>query len=295
MQLWIWRNFRFYLPVQWEMLQYSRNPERGRCAFADRYQFRFELNWRKVPGPPDFERMMSDYHAKLAGKEKRKQVKRIDIENWNGIEARTGKLLTSRFGRFFRSESCIVELVFTWLGQKDINLIQQVLASFAEEPEHQQLFRRWCAFGMDFLVSKDLLLEQCRVEPSTVQMIFAKSATRQQESFARYGMVKERLHISVGEWLCDQLKKFAAPAPVTTYTVNTHKIEYTNCKKRIQGLRGIMGAQLRHDAAAWICPQDGRLYHISLMRPDRELERNEKLAGARLSCCANLALVVKSK
>jgi len=68
MEKWIWRNITLTVPTDWEMLQFSRSAETGRCAFAGRYQFRLGLDWRVVPGPPDFGRMTSDYRARLREK-----------------------------------------------------------------------------------------------------------------------------------------------------------------------------------------------------------------------------------
>ena len=62
---WIWRQISLRLPATWEMLQFSTEYPQGRCAFADRYQFRFELTWGNVKGEPDYDRMITDYTGKL--------------------------------------------------------------------------------------------------------------------------------------------------------------------------------------------------------------------------------------
>ena len=65
MQTCIWRDLRIELPEDWEMLQFSLQRQAGRCAFADRYQFRLELGWRTAEAKPEIERMMSDYLAQM--------------------------------------------------------------------------------------------------------------------------------------------------------------------------------------------------------------------------------------
>ena len=114
MQPWLWQNLRVELPEQWEMLQFSRNPESGRCGFADRYGFRFELHWRQVAAPPDFDRMMSDYLARLKSAENVTDARRVRRYGCEGIESRAESLLTTRFGLHFPDESCVVEAVFIW-------------------------------------------------------------------------------------------------------------------------------------------------------------------------------------
>ncbi len=50
MRLWIWRGLCMKVPDDWEMLQFETNTGKGGCAFADRYQFRFEVDWKVVQG-----------------------------------------------------------------------------------------------------------------------------------------------------------------------------------------------------------------------------------------------------
>ena len=84
-QEWIWREFRCVLPADWEMLQFSRHGDRGRCAFADRYLFRFELDWRVVPAEPEMARMMSDYRAKLTTDGSLTEPNNVQLPGWHGV------------------------------------------------------------------------------------------------------------------------------------------------------------------------------------------------------------------
>ena len=99
----------------------ARNPQAGRCAFADRYQFRLELSWKVVPGAPDFNRMMSDYAAKLI-EEGEEKPEPVDGGPWKGLCVHAQGQLSTRFGRFFPGESCLVELVFPWPEERDEKL-----------------------------------------------------------------------------------------------------------------------------------------------------------------------------
>ena len=51
LETWVWRHLEVRVPADWELLQFSKTPAEGRCAFADRHGFRLELSWRTVAGP----------------------------------------------------------------------------------------------------------------------------------------------------------------------------------------------------------------------------------------------------
>ncbi len=80
---WVWRQIGVELPAEWECLQFARDPEAGRCAFADRHRYRFELNWRKSPGEPDFGRMMKDYEGSLA--KEWEGIRKAKCRGWPGL------------------------------------------------------------------------------------------------------------------------------------------------------------------------------------------------------------------
>ena len=104
MRLWVWRYFRLELPDDWEMLQFSRNPHAGRCAFADRYQFRLEISWQALSGPPNMDRLVSDYLSKLKLDGTMPDAVRLDRPPWVGLRGHQGGILTSRFSRHFPAE-----------------------------------------------------------------------------------------------------------------------------------------------------------------------------------------------
>ena len=266
----------------------ARNPQSGRCAFADRYQFRLELTWKVVRGAPDFNRMLSDYAAKLIedGEEKPELV---DHGPWKGLCVNAQDQLSARFGRFFPGESCLVELVFPWPEERDEKLEADILDSVAEEPEYKNRYRRWKAFGMDILVSKELPLQSCQVQAANAQMIFADERSRTMERFSRRGMVSEWLREPIDAWLRKNTPGRPLPGPGAA-AERGHEIEQIATETRPPGLLGLLGKRLRHDASAWICPHDGRLYTVSMTGPAKRAEPDRKLAGSRLSCCLSLPL-----
>ena len=178
LQTTIWRHIRVDHPAAWEMLRYSKNPQAGRCSFADRYQYRLELSWQTFAAAPDFDRMVSDYAASLRKGHEDANVRPINHGDWHGLESADPAVTTTRFGRYFSDLSCLIELVFVWPDDKDQPLIDTVLQSVeALPPKGGQA--RWRALGMDLNADDELALAECRAEPAAATMTFAtENATR---------------------------------------------------------------------------------------------------------------------
>ncbi|MBL7076181.1 MAG: hypothetical protein ISS31_01805 [Kiritimatiellae bacterium] len=256
-KLWIWRHLGIRLPDDWEMLQYSLKLESGRCAFADRYGFRFELTWRQVDGPPDFDRMLSDYMGKLKD-EGMTQAHRIEVSGCQGFKGEMDGQTITRFGRYAESESCLVELLFPWPDGRNRELESAILQSFHEVPLDANNCRRWRALGMDARVPGRLTLSRCRVEPALVEWHF--SDPRKQTVFrcARRGLVQEWMDHSVQAWLERQVRPDSRPPARWR-----HERRDGHAVDRIEGraaARGWLRRKRHLQAEAWVCPVDGRLY-----------------------------------
>jgi hypothetical protein len=283
MQLWIWRRLHVMLPDDWELLQFSKNERVGRCAFADRYGFRFELNWRVVPGRPDFDRMLSDYESRLLeqGMEKPRRCRR---SAWRGIAGLMDGRLTSRFGRFFEEISCLAELVFLWDDARDESVEHNVLNSVRVEADRDGL-RRWRAFGMDLLATADLKMTRCTAEAASVEMVFGDDRGVHVERFTRRGLVSSWLSDPLDHWLRRWAGREIRAAERREERLAGHDVaRLTGGRRRI----GILRRPLRCDAAAWICPEDGRLYGVSRIAP--ATGDSHDLAGRRLACCSAMEL-----
>ncbi len=319
MQLHVWRNFGIELPDEWEMLQFSRGVDTGRCAWADRYQFRLELDWRKVAGPLDFERMISDYRSKLRDVEHMSEVERTREAGWLGVRGRKGPVEQVRFARHFDEESCLVEIVLIWPESRDTRLEKAILRSVRAEPEGPGGFRRWRAFGMDLLVSPGLALRDCNVEPASVRMTFADErsgwrGSRKEETFRRVGMVPEWLARADGKMEADRPDSSASArtgtaSPVAEWLsrsvpgevvarlqslteVRGHLVARMRGEWRAGILAALVGRRRRYEAAAWICPADGRLYFVSVASALPEGLEEPDLVPGRLLCCAGLTLAL---
>ncbi len=270
MQYWIWRHLGIGLPAEWEMLQYSLKMESGRCAFADRYGFRCEMTWQRVDGPPDFDRMLSDYQAKLT-EDGMARGHRIENAGIAGLKGRLNGATVTRFGRYAVGESCLVELVFPWPGKRDPDVEREVLQSFQEVPADAAGCRRWRAFGMDVKVPQGLTLGSCRVEPALAEWQFVNRRERPVLRCARRGLVEEWMKESPQSWLEHEARPASRPpARWRHQRRNRHAVDRVDGTAQPQGwLR-----RKRHlQAEAWICQGDGRLYSwIAESAPDLPTE-----------------------
>ena len=292
--LWVWQNFRIQAPDDWEMLQFSRNSGTGRCAFADRYEYRLEFGWRKTSGEPDFERMMSDYVSKLRmdgdakGLEFQTQTWKTGSVQWQGFTCVHNGKTTSRYGRYFKDRLTLVEIVFVWPNGMDPNLEKRVLASVKDERRRADGLERWRAFGMDLLVSPNLELGACQVEPAFARMRFTDAKGRVEEDSSRRGMVSDWMRGSVAEWLRVEKSVDVAAASQKSLEIRGHEVATISGIARPRGRAFLFGRRRSYHAAAWICPQDHRLYCVSRLGRRGDDTADLDLPGKRLSCCDRL-------
>jgi hypothetical protein len=282
-RLWIWRHFRLRLPADWEMLQFTRNPAVGRCAFADRYAFRLEMNWRAVGGPPDFDLMLRDYTTRLReqGHEHLRPVRRA---GWRGVVGERQGLALSRFGAYFDEASCLVELVFIWPEMSvDRSLEQTVLESVGEEPPDAAGRRRWRAFGMDVHVHGGLSPARCRVLPGEVDWVFEATRGRPRVRVRRIGLRPLWMRQGVDAWLRANAPPLRG-ARGETMERQGHALHRWSGRLRTGGLERLTRGPRDYWAEAWVCPADDRLYAREIQGPS--VFAAEEGRGGSLRCTA---------
>lgn len=288
MQTWIWQQLRVELPEDWEMLQYSPRREAGQCAFADRYQFRLVLQWRRVTAEPHLKRMMADYLAQLRARPDTADLARAQAGPWEAIRGRLRAVSAAWFRRYFPGLGCVAGVTLLWPGGVDEPLEEAILASVCEEGERAGGLRRWRAFGMDLLASADLELSSCRVQPARARLAFADARGRRQETFERLGMVAEWLKEPTRAWLSRQLPKGGIETSHAAAVVHEHEIDSITGRAPTRRWGGLITRPSAYEAAAWLCPSDGRLYHVCTTATEGSL--GTRLAGQRLACCRALEL-----
>lgn len=271
------------LPEDWEMLQFSKNPDRGRCAFADRYQFRMEFNWRKVGSAPDFPQMLKDYANRLKQEFKQPRIRQTSHGVWSGVDCDSETMLSSRFGRYFEAESCLVEIVFIWRLKREPALMRHILSSLDVEKASSSGLQRWKAFGMDILAPRSLVLNTCTVEPAKAALSFTDSHQLQRQNYERLGMVAHWLKVPVSQWLKGRTPKGITVRSQTNLSSGHHSIEQISGVGRFRMAVPAFGKRFHYEEVAWICPRDGRLYSVS----DYSFQPlTAQTLQTRLNCCA---------
>ena len=285
MQEIIWREIHLSIPSEWEMLQFSREKKQGNCAFADREQYRLELNWREVEDEPDYERMVGDYQSRLKD-EGMDQFKDFTFNGWHGFDGCQEGLWTSRFGKYFETIGRLVEIVFIWPEQTDRTLIKRILEPVKAVPAANGR-QTWQAFGMRIHPDASLNLEDCRVNAAQAQFTFSdkEDATRL-EIFERLGLLRHWFNGKTEEWL-----KGKNPDKINDVSFSRKHISDHDVNLITGSLPPLQFPKIRqkanvYQAAAWICPNDERMYAISRVFPHGQEENS--LAGKLLSCCGGL-------
>lgn len=276
MQEWIWRDVRLEIPGDWEMLQFSREREKGRCAFADRRQFRLELSWRQVKGAPDFPRMMKDYKARLKSAGELQDAKTFTLSGWHGLAGLQKNVNVSRFGNYFDEDNLLVELVCLWPGNRDVSLEKDILQSCRyAAPENG--FRKLKAFGLTGRIQEVYELSACQVQPAMVSMVFSGHRRPSQIRLQRLGMVPQWLKQPLSDWLRAQAPAEIRSLHIETGNASGHQAAHARGEYIPKGLLIRKGL---YTASAWICPKDGRLYHA-----EHICRAGENIAGHLLDCC----------
>lgn len=283
---WVWRQIGVELPAEWECLQFARDPEAGRCAFADRHRYRFELNWRKSPGEPDFGRMMKDYEGSLA--KEWEGIRKAKCRGWPGLTGRRGGEVVSRFGTYLPEIGVLVEAVFIDAGERDDRLEAKVLASVRAVPPEANGMQRWRAFGMEMRVPRTFELGECVVEPARVGMRFDGPRSPDRWIFRRYGMVGTWLKTPVREWLASQAGELARNVKFKPGGGGAAQLERIEGEWRPKGLLLRKGA---YAAAAWKSPEDGRLYHAICITGRKSRRFHPAAADAAMTACPEFLCV----
>jgi hypothetical protein len=285
MERFVWQHVAFELPADWEMLQFSREPAQGRCAFADRYQYRFEFNWRQVPGVPDFKRMISDYRARMELDHHLTDATDAKYGAWLGFHGRQGETFTSRFGHYFSRLKSVVEVVFLYPDARNRALEKSILASIRDEPPGEYV--HWRAFGLDLKVPAVLAPDHFTVQPAAARMTFRKKKKPALLKAQRLGMVDVWLNMPVEKWLTQQMPPQVRKSRQSTREIQGHSMCIVQAP---WASRGRLIPEGVYEAAAWICPSDQRLYHVERVQTKRSRERTAAvfLPEKLCACCGTL-------
>lgn len=284
MKEWLWNGIGLSLPDDWEMLQFTRNPAKGRCAFADRYQFRFELDWLRVDAPPDLQHMADDYLAKLK-EDGLKNPAKTAHSPWLGATGIDNGQPISRYATFFPAKSFLVEAVFIWDKKENASASFEgrILDGIHVQPDKLDDTQQWTAFGMDWITSPKLDFESCQVSPGFAEAVFSNEKTRSIQTFSRRGMVEHWLKIPMQDWLENTVPKEYTISESTHSVIRGHEVWHVEAKRSRSVLVDWLHGRRIVKSSAWICPVDKRLYFVSAMAHPDSLTKTPSLA-----CCPDM-------
>ena len=251
------------------MLQFSKKPERGRCTFADRHHFRFELVWSEVPGEPDYDRMLSDYRTRLELSDHLEEAAEEQHGQWMAVAGRQDDRAVTRFGRHFPSLGIMAEFVVLHPGDRDTDLEQSIIKSGYESPPKDRRIE-WQAFGLRAFAPEFLTMEDVQVAPAHIHLRFKHQKDMEQCNVERMGMLSHWLKGSMEDWFDSQ-----RPASAKDWTVSpitSGDTSYLMGTGTLPGTRRF-GPSRHVELAAWIDPEDGRLYRCRSIQQDPLQER----------------------
>ncbi len=288
---WVWQGLSVVLPPDWEMLQFARDPEVGRCVFGDRYQYRFELDWKCVPAPPDLERMVGDYRAKLAA-DGLQDVRPLAHSPWQGTRGRDGERDICRYGMYSAANRQVLEAVFLWPPREESkpSFEGRVLDSLRVLPVLSDGRRRWQAFGMTWHVPAAAVFAACDVAPAQAEAVFALRNDRGEATFSRRGMVSEWLTVPVSEWLEQTIPGGYVRETLTQTGQSGHEVCSLVARRERSVLKDWWHGRRQYEASAWVCPRDHRLYCVSRWTHRRRGQASG--LDVALSCCSGLEVLL---
>ncbi|NCD31984.1 MAG: hypothetical protein EOL87_01050 [Spartobacteria bacterium] len=275
-----WNQISLDIPDEWEMLQFSRSDVSGRCAFADRYRFRLEVDWKEVGGEPDFDRMMSDYQHRLTDRGGLKDA--VNVKGGAGFHGLCGMqngIMVSRFGIYLEQPGILVELVFLWPDQRDVRLENTILFSvqFNAADGQGMITRR--AWGLNVRVPRRFPMTECLIQPALARYTYGKKNNFWQ--IERLGMVDTWLTVPLEDWAVNRLDKQCVHGELSTRTAGGHKIWDMSGDFVRKGLAHPNGT---YQSMCWRCPVDQRIYRFLVVRPTGK-PACEKAPFDYVSCC----------
>ncbi len=284
----VWNAIEVELPDDWELLQFSKDASYGRLAFADRYQFRFELDWTTISLPPDLERMASDYLSKLKEDGLEEPRKCIHLP-WRGACGKEKDNLVSRYTNYYPGRGLLLEAIFLWPDQKkhSTSFEAKVLDSIAVAPYREDGLQHWKAYGLDFIVKEEHYLKQLVAEPGNTVFTFRSQNKREVETFARLGFLDSWLNIPVQDWIKSRIPENFTITSTNQQETSGHQVSLLSAKRSPTVLVDWIWGTRTFLAAAWICPKQEKLFLVTKLTPSNKKNKQPPIS---LTCCEDMEI-----
>ncbi len=106
----------------------------------------------------------------------------------------------------------------------------------------------------------------------------------------RMAMVRHWLQEPVIDWLQKELPPSAKIVSKNATTFNTHEAQRLLSETKVGTLSSLRGLRERRIDVAWVCPVDGRLYHLASTQTSRQ-PAQELPADWKVDCCVSMPAV----
>jgi len=310
-----WREVQIDHPSCWELAVASGPDDPGRLTFSDRRYHRLDLKWRAIRYVPNVDLLLTRHHSRDQKDGRKVSPLTTAPPPWKGLVQETASACIVHAMRHFSGARLLVEASLVWPGRRDIPLENAVLASVAT-PDARQDARLWQAMGLSVTCPWQYDLRASSLKVGQIQWDFLAMAGQHKVDKQAAALRVERMAMpehwlkgqALRDWLAGQLPPGArvisqmcirqdqqvTPGPTRGTWRSPHPAEQilSASKAPLAGrIRGLQDVRLD---LAWLCPPEGRAYHVQLTQR-RTDERVEPLAGLQVRCCRPVPDVAASR
>jgi hypothetical protein len=301
-----WRGLCISHPCDWEAARLSEYQQPNQLSLVDRRYQRLEASWQILKRPPDLEAMYAKLEKTLRGKNSRRSTDYTDERNsteghssksvksgsireirgkpllghleWRGLvqQEATGQIVHA--GRFFPTQSMLVEFVLVWPEERD-NLLETFILN-SVQPINDRPVLSWRALGLHVELEKEFELTEASSRVGRVCWTFERAKPYLSITIERLAMGKFWLKENLATWLAKERPRefgligLAADSMATEMrrghgTRSLGGIEIAGHEgARVDSQRGGLVAKRAHRAIrradwAWLCPEQERVYHVA--------------------------------
>lgn len=283
-----WQGMEVGHPVDWELAVFCSAGEPCRLVFGDRYYQRLDLRWKALNYTPNLDLMLEKYCQQTRKEEAELSDLNTAPGQWRGIVRETPDGTVVRAGRFFSPSQVLVEATLVWPEARDTALERSVLASICPQ-EPAKTSQVWQAMGIRLIVPDGFGLGSVDAKVGRVRWNFnSKQKHGPQFTIERLAMPEYWLRSPLRDWLAEQLPANYETTSQGLTTFNGHSTQRLESRGRIGALASLRGRQQLRLDLAWLCPVEGRLYHLWSTRISRGGGISLP-AGLEVRCCQAVA------
>jgi hypothetical protein len=285
-----WRGIVVDHPSQWELSLACGLDEPAHIAFADRLFTRLDITWRPLTYVPNLDLLIEKYRQRKTTRKDEVAFKPLTNagKEWRGVVRHADKGTFMHAARFFAPQRWLVEATIVWPKRRQEKVERDILDSIEAWPVDEPR-RHWRALGMDVVIGREM--ELLTNDPKVGRVSWTFGARRKkghppQLLVERLAMVGHWMPAEGGleDWLIKSLPEKSTVLEKNSITFNSHPAQRLLSDKKIGTLPSLRGLRQQRLDIAWICPVDGRLYHLAYTqdRRDRNVEMRE---GFAVDCC----------